>query len=238
MSWTHRLHRGKIWSMKTPELSPPEQRRATGALLVLGPVVYLLGEFTAAAAWTNPPYSYTYHFISNLGVRGPSELFGQFMLSPLAWVMNSAFFLFGIITWCGFVSLRGLSGWRRVLVLTTATMLAVGGVLLALNPGSAEAMEHGSGHALGAMAAFIGGNTLAIAMGRMHQRVGLSTTLGKVLVACGSVGLCAMVGYFADLASGLNLLLGLVERAIVYPFLAGIICIGATAWSRRTSSAH
>lgn len=209
------------------------QNRTAGALLIAGPSVYLLGEFIAAAAWTNPPYSYTYHFISNLGVRGPSELFGQYMLSPLAWVMNTGFFLFGIMIGCGFVLLRGFSGWRRALVVGNATLLAVGGVLLGLNPGSAEAMEHGSGHALGAMAAFIGGNVLAIAVGVMSQRIGLSPRLGRMLVAFGSLGLCAMVAYFVDLASGLNVLLGLVERAIVYPFLFGIAWTGVTLWHRR-----
>jgi hypothetical membrane protein len=208
------------------------QNRAAGALLVAGPSVYLLGEFIAAAAWTNPPYSYTYHFISNLGVRGPSELFGQYMLSPLAWVMNTGFFGFGIPIGCGFLLLRGLSGWRRALVVGNATLLALGGVLLALNPGSAEAMEQGSGHAIGAMAAFIGGNLLSIAVGVMHQRIGLSPKLGRALIAFGTLGLCAMVAYFVDLASGFNVLLGLVERAVVYPFLIGIVCIGVTCWGR------
>ncbi len=208
------------------------QDRAAGALLIAGPSVYLLGEFIAAAAWTNPPYSYTYHFISNLGVRGPSELFGQYMLSPLARVMNTGFFVFGVLIGCGFFLLRGLSGWRRALVVGKATLLAVGGVLLALNPGSAQAMEHGSGHALGAMAAFIGGNLLAIAVGVMHQRTGLPLKLGRALVAFGSLGLGAMVAYFVALVSGFNLLLGLVERAIVYPFLIGNMWIGTTLWRR------
>jgi hypothetical membrane protein len=213
----------------------PEQNRTAGALLIAGPSIYMLGEFIAAAAWTNPPYSYTYHFISNLGVRGPSELFGQYMLSPLAWVMNTGFFLFGILIGCGFLLLRGFSGWRRALVVGTATLLAVGGVLLALNPGSAEAMEQGSGHAIGAMAAFIGGNLLAIVVGVMHQRIGLSPRLGRALIAFGALGLCAMVAYFVDLGSGFNVLLGLVERAVVYPFLFGILWLGVTLRQRRAA---
>lgn len=211
------------------------QNRAAGALLIAGPSVYLVAEFVAAAAWTNPPYSYTYHFISNLGVRGPAELLGQYMLSPLAWVMNTGFFLFGLIIAGGFLLLRGLSGWRRALVVGNATLLALGGVLLALNPGSAEAMEHGSGHALGAMAAFIGGNVLSVGVGVLHERLGLPAKLGRALIAAGAVGLCAMVGYFVDLASGFNVLLGLVERAIVYPFLLGVVCIGITV---RRSETH
>src|SRR5258706_12097441 len=114
--------------MAPPEAHQTMQRRTAGALLIAGPVIFLLAELIAAAAWTDPPYSYTYHFISNLGVRGPSELFGQYMYSPLAWVMNTGFFLFGITILAGVVLLRGLSGWRRWAALVPATLLAVGGV--------------------------------------------------------------------------------------------------------------
>lgn len=195
-------------------------------LLIAGPVIYLLCEFVAAAAWRDPPYSYTYHFISNLGVRGPSVLFGQYMLSPLAWVMNTGFFAFGVITWAGVLQLAGLSGWRRWASCGAATMLAGGGVLLALNPGSAEAMEHGGGHALGAMGAFVGGNVLSILLGRAHAQLGLSARLGKALVGFGMLGLVCMVGYFVGLGTGLAVLVGLVERGVVYPFLLGLVCVG------------
>lgn len=234
MSWTQSSPAFRFPGMTTHDDPFTGHNRSASALLIAGPSVYLLAEFVAAAAWTNPPYSYTYHFISNLGVRGPSELMGQYMLSPLAGVMNTGFFLFGLMIASGFLLLRGLSGWRRALVVGSAALLAVGGVLLALNPGSAEAMEHGSGHALGAMAAFIGGNLLSIGVGIMHQRVGLPSKLGHALFAAGMVGLCAMVTYFVELGCGLNVLLGLVERAIVYPFLFGIVCMGVTLWRRET----
>ena len=47
------------------------QRRAAGAALATAAVIFFLAEFIAAAAWTDPPYSYTYHYISDLGVHGP-----------------------------------------------------------------------------------------------------------------------------------------------------------------------
>lgn len=89
------------------------QRRAAGVVLIAGGLIFFLAEFVAAAAWTDPPYSYTYHYISNLGVRGPSEGFGQLMDSPLAWVMNTGFFLFGITSFIGAALLPGLRGRRR-----------------------------------------------------------------------------------------------------------------------------
>src|SRR5262245_55498029 len=211
---------------------------ASGALLIAGPVIFLLAEFIAAAAWTDPPYSYTYHFISNLGVHGPSTLFGQYMYSPLAWVMNIGFFLFGITIVAGVVLLRGLGGWRRWAVLAPATLLAVGGALLALFPGSGESMNDGTGdfHALGAMAGFIGGNVLAILLGSMHQHIGLSSKLGRALVTVGVIGLVSMVAYFVDIISEANVLVGLVERGAVHPFLIGLICAGVSIWNRRILS--
>lgn len=223
----------------TPDTLPPGthrlQRRTVGVMLIAGPVIYFLAEFIAAAAWTDHPYSYTFHFISNLGVHGPSELFGQYMYSPLAWVMNTGFFLFGITILAGVAMLRVLSGWRRVVVLVAAALLAVGGVLLALFPGSGEAMNDGTGdfHALGAAAGFIGGNTVAILLGSMHRRVGLSPKFGKALAALGVIGLLFMVAYFVDIISGVNVLIGLVERGAVYPFLIGLICAGISIWNRR-----
>jgi hypothetical membrane protein len=231
-------------SAETESIAPADrtmQRRAAGAVLVAGPVIYFLAEFIAAAAWTDPPYSYTYHFISNLGVHGPSELLGQYMYSPLAWVMNTGFFLFGITVFVGVALLRGLRGRRRWAVLVPAGLLAVGGVVLAFFPGSGEAANSGAGdlHGLGAMAGFIGGNALVILLGRMHRRVRLSPGIGRGLVIAGVAGLLSMVAFFADVTSGANVLIGLVERGVIYPFLIALGCAGAAIWrgsrDRRTS---
>jgi hypothetical protein len=209
-------------------------RRGAGAVLAAGAVIFLLAEFVAAAAWTDPPYSYTFHFISNLGVHGPSELFGQYMYSPLAGVMNAGFMLFGITVFTGAALLGGPRGRRRWALLTPAALLAAGGVLLGLFPGSAEAMDSGTGgfHGVGALAAFVGGNALVIQLGRLHRSVGLSPASGRALVAAGVIGLLSMVVYFADVVSGANVLVGLVERAAVYPFLIALIATGRAIWSR------
>ena len=210
----------------------PSRHRTAGALLVAGPVIFLVAEFIAASAWTDPPYSYTHNVISSLGVVGPSTLSGQNMYSPLAWVMNTGFFMFGITILSGVAFLSGLSGRHRRTALIPAAMLAAGGVLLALFPGTGEVMYDGTGyvHALGAVAAFIGSNVLAIVLGRMHARVGLAPILGKILVTVGVFGLVSLVAYFADIVSGANLLVGLVERGASHPFMIGLICAGAAIW--------
>ena len=115
-------------------------------------------------------------------------------------------------------------------------MLAVGGVLLALFPGTGQAMNTGTGymHALGAVAAFIGSNVLAMVLGIMHPRIGLAPKVGKALAVVGVFGLVSMVAYFADVISGANLLLGLVERGAAHPFMIGLICAGASIWRNRS----
>ncbi|GAA2484085.1 DUF998 domain-containing protein [Winogradskya humida] len=218
----------------------PEQRRTAGALLVAGPAIYLVAEFVAAAAWTDPGYSYTHHFISDLGVRGPSTLFGQYMYSPLAWVMNTGFFLFGIVILAGVAMLRGLNGARRWAALVPAGMLAVGGVLLALFHGSGEALTDGTGefHSLGAFAGFTGANVLAMGLGRMWRRIGVSRDAGRGMVVAGVVGLVSTVAYLAAIMAGGDSpigVIGLIERGAAEPFLVGLLCAGVSMIKRAGS---
>ncbi|NAS27501.1 DUF998 domain-containing protein [Herbidospora sp. NEAU-GS84] len=190
--------------------------------------VYFTAEFVAAAAWTDPPYSYTHHFISNLGVHGPTTAFGQYMYSPLAWVMNTGFFLFGLAALAGVVLLRGLPGRRRLPIVAMGVLLAAGGVVLAFFPGSGDTTSTATDfHGLGAFSAFVGGNVLAVLLGTAHRLLGLSRRRGRVLVAAGVIGLVSLAGYMALLESGVGLLIGLVERGVVYPFLIGLALAGA-----------
>ena len=211
------------------------QRRSASAALIAGGLIFFLAEFVAAAAWTKPPYSYTYHYISNLGVRGPSEGFGQLMYSPLAWVMNTGFFLFGITLFIGAAMLRGLKGWRRWAVLTPAFLLAAGGALLGVFPGTGEEPDSGAVdfHSVGALASIVGGNALIIILGRLCRHVGIPQKTGRVMVVLGIFGLISLAGFMAIAGSGASLI-GLVERCAVYPPLIGLICAGQSIRSRKT----
>ncbi|WP_437896588.1 DUF998 domain-containing protein [Sorangium sp. So ce124] len=218
-----------------PEANQMMQRRPAGAVLVAGAVIFFLAEFIAAAAWTDPPYSYTHHYISNLGVRGPLEALGQFMNSPLAWVMNTGFFLFGILFFIGVAALKGLRSWRRWAALVLGALVALGGVLLAFNPGSGEPPDGAVDcHGLGAFASIVGGNVLVILLGRQRQQIGVTPKAGRVMVVLGVFGLASMVAFLSVASSGANVLVGLVERCAVYPILVGFICAGASIWNRRT----
>ena len=213
-------------------LPNPTRRRVAGALLMAGPIVFLLVEFISAAAIIDPPYSYTRNFISNLGVQGPSTLFGQYMASPLYWLMNAGFFLFGIIILTGIAVLPGLTGWRRWAVLAPATAMAVGGVLLGLFPGSGEALADGTGefHSSGAFAGFLGANILAIVLSRMGDRVGFGRGMRRALVTVGIVGIASTVLYFVLLINGGETIgiIGLIERGATHPFLVAVLVAGST----------
>lgn len=200
------------------------QRRAAGVALVAASAIFLLAEFIAAAAWTDPPYSYTYHYISDLGVRGPLTALGQFMNSPLAWVMNTGFFLFGIMVFVGVALLRGLQGWRHWATLILAVLVAVGGLLLAFHPGTGDPVDGSTDyHGLGAFASIVGGNLLVIFLGRMHDRIGVAPKTGRAMVA---LGLVWLVAFMTVAGSGANILVGLVERCAVYPVLIGFALAG------------
>ncbi len=207
-------------------LSSISRHRGAGTALMAGGAVYFTAEFVAAAAWTDPPYSYTFHFISNLGVRGPATAFGQFMQSPLWWVMNTGFFLFGLAALAGVVLLRGLPAGRRGVVIATAALLAVGSVLVALFPGSGD-NDASDYHGLGALLAFVSGNVLVILLGRAHPLLGVSRRLGRTLVVLGVLGFASIAAFAAVLASDAGVLIGLFERGIIYPFLIGFVLVGA-----------
>ncbi|WP_306206857.1 DUF998 domain-containing protein [Actinoplanes sp. RD1] len=205
------------------------RRRTAGTALVASGIVFFLAEFIAASAWTDPPYSYTYHFISDLGVHGPSTAFDQYMYSPLAWVMNTGFVTFGVAALVGVLLLKGLRGARRWTLTAMAVLLAAGGVLVGLFPGSGEAIENGTAtyHGLGAFGLFIGGNVLAILLGRRHQALGLSPGTGRICVVLGALGLVSLVAFGGILAAGISVLIGFFERGAVYLFLAAFITAGS-----------
>jgi hypothetical membrane protein len=219
------------------EPSRVARSRGARAALIAAGGIYFAAEFIAAAAWTDPPYSYTHHFISNLGVHGPTTAFGQFMYSPLAWVMNTGFFLFGLAVLAGILLLRGLPGGRRGLLVATAVLLAAGSILVALFPGSGESPGTGTAdlHGPGAVTAFVSGNALVILLGRQYRLLGVSRRLGRALVMLGVLGFVSLVAFGAVLGSGAGVLIGLVERGVIYPYLIGFILLGAARTAPKTT---
>ncbi|MEU0478764.1 DUF998 domain-containing protein [Streptosporangium sp. NPDC006013] len=210
--------------------------KTVGALLIAGGGVFFAAEFISASAWTDPPYSYTYHYVSNLGVRGPVETLHQVMNSPLSWVMNTGFFLFGILLALGVLALRGLRGWRRGASVILGLLMAIGGVLLALNPGDGqEAANQIDYHSIGALASIVSGNVLIMLMGRQHANIGVSRSVGRSMVALGVIGLLGLPLYLSVAGSEFGLI-GLFERVAIYPLFIGQILAGVSIWKGRAAA--
>ncbi|MFI1488704.1 hypothetical protein [Streptomyces sp. NPDC020747] len=133
----------------------------------------------------------------------------------------------------GIVLLRGLPNSRRWLYVFLAVVLAAGGVTLGFFPGSGETADGGTDyHSLGAFAALLSGNVLLILLGSVYRSLGFSRRLGIGLKVAGVYGLLSIPAYMAVLASETGMLIGLVERGIVDPFLIGFLVVGAAL--RRT----
>jgi hypothetical protein len=213
-----------------PEVELTPQRRAAGAVLIAGSLSFFLAEAVTAAAWTKPPYSYSYDEISDLGSHGPVTLAGDLIYSPLAPVMNVGFVLFGLTLFVGIVMLRGLGGRHRWAVIVPAAFLAVGGVLIGLFPFSPPVPLL---HLVGSFVAIVGGSVLAINVGRLYRLIGVSRIVGRAIVVLGIFGLVSFVVYDVVVGTNFNPLAGLLERCAVYPFLIGLIIAGASIWSRR-----
>ncbi|WDF81713.1 DUF998 domain-containing protein [Lacticaseibacillus pabuli] len=200
--------------------------------LALGALVFWITEFITAAAWSHPAYSYTYDFISNLGVRGPSVLFGQTMISPLSWLMNLGFMSFGVLIFIGILNLPLTNNWRRWVLVGLAVALMIGGILVGYFHGSGEALIDGTGmyHSLGAFVAFTAGNCLMIALGRLKLDLLQSNRVRKLLVILGIIGLLGMFSYLGAIIFSADnhplIIIGLIERTAVYPILIGSLMTG------------
>lgn len=207
------------------------KRNLGGLILIVSAFTYFIAEFITAAAFPIP-YSYTRNFISNLGVKGPSTLFGQFMQSPLSWLMNSGFILLGLLTFLGIVLLPIKGKILRLLIPLLAAEFMVGTVLVGVFPGSGEALQNGTGeyHSIGAFLAFFSGNVALILLGL--RGTGLLTKLKsrRTLIALGFLGLVCMVLYVVVLMNSVDdkpvRIIGLIERGALYPALFGFIYLG------------
>jgi hypothetical membrane protein len=227
-------------ALPTPaSLDPVATRRsrAAGLMLISGSLIYLLAEVVAAAAWTDPPYSYTRLYISDLGVRGPSVALERVVSSPLAGVMNAGFFLFGIAYFSGVALLPDLQGRVRRIALILGGLMAFGGVLLALDPG--DGGSPGAGgidlHGAGALASILGGNALVILLGRHHERLVSSREGERIMVLLGCLGLVSFVLFLVADGVGATGRIGLIERLAVYPITIGFILAGTARLGRWAS---
>ncbi|MET8827087.1 DUF998 domain-containing protein [Streptomyces sp. NPDC004610] len=192
-------------------------------VLIVNAVQWVVSEALAAAAWTDPPYSYARNYISDLGVPECGVTFqDRVICSPDHTLMNVSIIAEGVLFAIGILLLaRLVSGRTRKIVTTLAVGHAIGFLLVGVYHGSESGPSYGLAlHMIGAGMAILGANTLAIMSGTLRG-LPVARSYRVFSVAVGVLGLLslALVGISVETA-------GAFERASVYSWLLWSVVTG------------
>jgi hypothetical protein len=205
--------------------------RAGAALILLGPLVSWVAEFITAAAWQDPPYAPLYNWVSHLGLTGPSQVaFHQVGNSPLGTVMDTGWVLYGALLIVGaFLVFDLRQGFRPIAIVVLAAVSGLGVSLVGIVQGSNANVANGliAWHTFGAQGVMVAGNIMAIVVGAVGTRIGLTRGRRAASMALGVVGLTSFVVFLTDVFSGWMWNVGLFERATIYPIMVGHLLLGA-----------
>jgi hypothetical membrane protein len=205
----------------------PNRRRllvtSAAAVWIAAGLGYLILEAIAAAGF-RPNYSYAHNFISDLGVTSRGMFHGRMIDSPLASLMNTAFYLQGTLFLAGAVLIvRAFETHKAALFLTLAATNAVGNFLVATIHSGPIAQANGTSwvHATGAVLAILGGNAAILAGSSIVRNVSGPWYRG-VSAGLALLGLLSFTLLVIGLkASTLNILPPAVwERCSVYSITA------------------
>lgn len=191
-------------------------------LLILAPIFFLLFEAIVASAWKEPTYSYSYNFISDLGVPVITQFEGRTDSSPLSSWMNLGFIVYADLLVAGFCLLtHALSEKRRTLTTTLTILYGVGYTLIALFPG--YEWEWGFMHGVGAVPIFFGGSAALMLYGTVFDRLIQKKwykTVSILLVIISLIGALTCILLVVDFR-------GLLERIALYSMLIWSILCGS-----------
>ena len=135
------------------------------ALWIAAGAGYLILEAIAAAGFRHQ-YSYARNYINDLGVTYSGMFQGRMIDSPLAYLMNTAFYLQGTFFLVGAVLVaRAVESQKAGLFLTLAATNAAGNILVGTVHGGPIAKIDGTAwlHGAGAVLAIVGGNMAILA---------------------------------------------------------------------------
>lgn len=204
--------------------------RGAGVLWTVAGVAYLSLEAIAAAGYRGG-YSYARNYISDLGVTRASTFEGRMIDSPRAIVMNTGFYLDGILFLAAAIlATRAFPATRKWLFLGLAATHTVGNIVVGtIHGGGAEAA---SGiiqwHTIGAALAIVGGNATVLTGAMLSRQIGSPSWYRAVSTALGVLGLTCLVMLLVDRGSTtVNLLPeGTWERGSVYTVTAWELLTG------------
>jgi len=207
-------------------------RRISGALaLLVGGLQYVVLEAVAASAWTRPRYDYAGNYISDLGVPLAQVYRGRDVNSPLAWAMNTAFVLQGVLFALGAALLAVMfTGTARRALLWFAGLHGVGFVLVGAFD---EAAGVGPVHHGGAGVGVLFGNLAVIVVGVAAGRAELPRWFALTSVVLPVAGLLSEAVLFSALTP--DRFDGMWERGGVYSIIGWQVLFGTVVLSRLRS---
>ena len=193
-------------------------------ILLIAGILYLLFEAIAALAWQDPGYSYTYNYISDLGIPIVTEYMGHHINSPLYYFMNLAFISNGLLFATGIFLITSSLQKNKIALRILAMIYSVGVCVVGFFPGYNWWGE--VYHGFGALAAIGIGNIAIMCIGVAIGRTIKSIFLSIISVVSCVVGISAFVIF---MGSERSQIIGLWERIAVYtviiwqPILGGVL---------------
>jgi hypothetical membrane protein len=198
------------------------------ALWVLGVVEFLVGMIVTQLGWSNPSYSLTQNYISDLGAVNCGTFASHYICSPWHLVFNISIILLGILLILGVLLLPSAFPNRRsrsigLILLVVAGFGAIG---VGLSPEDVNLTVH----SISALLAFAGGGLALIVLGFAMFRDTRWDGWRAYSVLSGLVSLVSLIlftakswtwgGLWADLG------VGGIERLIVAPILLWALLVG------------
>jgi hypothetical membrane protein len=197
---------------------------AAAVLWISAALTFLLLEGLAAAA-VQPSYSYVTGYISDLGVPA---------WSPRAVLMNTAFWVQGLMFVAGAVLIAGTFRGARLFVFLAAGN-AVGNILVAVAHGGSAIVANGNGwlHVAGAILAIVGGNAAILAGSSVVAKTVVLRGYRAASVAMAVIGFVSLVVLSITTSTEeTGLPSGVPERGSVYSILAWQVLTGVVLLSR------
>ena len=190
-----------------------------------------------AAAGFRHHYSYAHNYISDLGVTARGMFQGRMIDSPLAYLMNTAFFLEGSLFLVGAVLVvRAFENPKAGLFLTLAATNALGNILVGTVHGGPIAKADGTTwvHDTGALLAIVAGNAAILAGSSVVRSGGGPQWYRGVSLGLAVLGLLSfMMLVIYSKAGAISIVPdGVWERGSVYSIIGWQLFTGAYLLTR------
>ncbi|HEX8390407.1 MAG TPA: DUF998 domain-containing protein [Candidatus Saccharimonadales bacterium] len=192
-----------------------------GSALWISSLQFFVVQLIVASAWTTPFY-YGMHYISDLGNTTCGPFAGLYVCSPLHWLMNLSFVVFGVTIALGAALLYKTFRPNALSTIGFGLLVlsGIGTVLVGLAPENVNSLVHYIGAVLGLLL----GNIALLFIG-----VGLTQTpryYRLYTIVTGVVCVAAFTLFANDIHHFTGLGRGTVERIVSYPFTVWLIVSG------------